>query len=626
MASSATTDETAGSADARDPTEIRILHVDDEPDFAQMVADFLEQEGDHFDVTTATTAADGHDLLETQEFDCIVSDQDMPGRTGIEFLQEVREKYPDLPFLLFTGKGSEEVASDAVSAGVSDYLQKGTGTDQYTLLANRIENTVSQYRAERATEEHQQLLDERSTAMEASIDGIAIIDADGCYRFANQAHADVYGYDDPDVFIGEHWTMCYDEATIERFEHEILPDYRDTGSWRGEVTGQRTDGTPFTQELSLTTLNGDNSGTVSVVRDITEQKSREQQLCETTQQLEAILETTTAAIFMKDCDGHYLLVNDEFCNLVGHDDVDAVLGKTDAAFFDEPTADRMAADDARVLEDRVTHEIEETIPTPDGPRDHLTLKSPVDDETGSPYAICGVATDITALKERERDLDRERDRIDTMTSLVSDDLRNPLSVAKDRLERARREDDRTHLAAAERTLDHMEHLLEDILTLTRTGDIVDDPEPVDLPAIADTAWNTLAPTDADVTLDIETNATITADPDRLHQLLTTLFRNAIDHASTTPTHDGAETPPGERSVTVTLGECDDGFYVADDGPGIPVDERSQVWDAGYSTTDHATGFGLAIAKQIATAHRWTITITDSTHDGTRIELTNINTQ
>ncbi|MFB6281060.1 MAG: response regulator, partial [Haloferacaceae archaeon] len=100
---------------------IRILHVDDEPDFADLAASFLERENDRFVVETATSASDGLDRLADDRFDCIVSDYDMPGRNGIEFLETVREDHPELPFVLYTGKGSEEVASDAISAGVTDY-------------------------------------------------------------------------------------------------------------------------------------------------------------------------------------------------------------------------------------------------------------------------------------------------------------------------------------------------------------------------------------------------------------------------------------------------------------------------------------------------------------------------
>lgn len=127
---------------------VRILHVDDEPDFLEITAEFLQRKNERFTVDVATSAADGLDRLTENAYDCIVSDYEMPGQDGIEFLKAVRKDHPDLPFVLFTAKGSETIASEAISAGVSEYLQKGSGTDQYTVLANRIENLVSRREAE----------------------------------------------------------------------------------------------------------------------------------------------------------------------------------------------------------------------------------------------------------------------------------------------------------------------------------------------------------------------------------------------------------------------------------------------------------------------------------------------
>lgn len=124
---------------------ITVLHVDDETDFVEMTAAFLERGNERITVETALSASDGLAELSENNLDCVVSDYDMPGQTGIEFLQSVRLTHPDLPFILFTGKGSEEVASEAISAGATDYLQKG-GTERYALLANRIQNAVEQYR------------------------------------------------------------------------------------------------------------------------------------------------------------------------------------------------------------------------------------------------------------------------------------------------------------------------------------------------------------------------------------------------------------------------------------------------------------------------------------------------
>jgi len=114
-----------------------------------MAATFLERADDRFAIEPVTSASGGLDRLAGGEFDCVISDYDMPDRDGIEFLESVREEYPDLPFILYTGKGSEEVASDAISAGATDYLQKQSDTSQYTVLANRITNAVEQYRSNR---------------------------------------------------------------------------------------------------------------------------------------------------------------------------------------------------------------------------------------------------------------------------------------------------------------------------------------------------------------------------------------------------------------------------------------------------------------------------------------------
>lgn len=137
---------------------IRVLHVDDNPDFADL-ADFLERKRDHLHVESEASPTDALEHVRDREFDCIVSAHDMPEMTGIELLEAMQEEDATLPFILFTGKGSEEVASEAVSAGVADYLQKESGTEQYTLLANRIENAVERYRSQRVAERQKRRLE-----------------------------------------------------------------------------------------------------------------------------------------------------------------------------------------------------------------------------------------------------------------------------------------------------------------------------------------------------------------------------------------------------------------------------------------------------------------------------------
>ncbi|WP_137286300.1 response regulator [Halorussus salinisoli] len=126
----------------------RILHVEDNDFFSRVTAGVLADEYD-MDVDTVGSAKTALERLETERYDCIVSDYEMPGMDGLEFLDAVRETYPDIPFILLTGGGSEQIASKAISAGVTDYLSKGEGKEQFAVLANRIENAIARRRTER---------------------------------------------------------------------------------------------------------------------------------------------------------------------------------------------------------------------------------------------------------------------------------------------------------------------------------------------------------------------------------------------------------------------------------------------------------------------------------------------
>lgn len=210
--------------------------MDDEPAFAEVASTFLGREREAFDVATAHSAQDALDYLEsaTETVDCVVSDYQMPGMDGLALLEAVREDDPDLPFILFTGKGSEEVASDAISAGVTDYLQKQSGTSQYAVLANRIENAVDGYRAEQQAARSFQ-------AMETAREGIGLLDDAGYFIYVNDAYASIVGYEKHEL-IGQHWERLYPDDAVDMVYDEILPNVPLEGRWTGQTEYIRKDG------------------------------------------------------------------------------------------------------------------------------------------------------------------------------------------------------------------------------------------------------------------------------------------------------------------------------------------------------------------------------------------------
>ena len=218
--------------------------------------------------------------------------------------------------------------------------------------------------------------------------------------------------------------------------------------------------------------------------------------------------------------------------------------------------------------------------------------------------------------ERERELKRKNERLEQFTSFVSHDLKNPLNVADLRLELAMEDCDSEHLRDVAVALDRMETLTDDLLTLAKAGQHVDDVESIHLATLARTCWQTVQTADADLVVDAD--LTVLADRTRLKQLLENLIRNAVEHG----TSDAEE---GESDVTVTIGALAGGFCVSDNGRGIPEADRDSIFEHGYSTADGGTGFGLAIVADIVEAHDWSIMVTDSDAGGARFEITGVET-
>jgi PAS domain S-box-containing protein len=255
--------------------------------------------------------------------------------------------------------------------------------------------------------------------------------------------------------------------------------------------------------------------------------------------------------------------------------------------------------------------------------------------------------DVTDRKRRERDLRRTNERLEEFASLLSHDLRNPLAVARGNLQLAK-EGELDALDSVENAHDRIDRLIDDVLALARNGQSVADTTTTDLETVATEAWSHVDTGDA--TLTVEGTHQFLSDRRRLVRLLENLFRNSVEHGSTgsrTESDDavehGSTSPPShaqedtvEHGSTGSRTESDEGleirvgvlgtepthgngsteagFYVEDDGPGIPDADRERVFEYGYSSTGDGTGFGLAIVERIAEAHGWTVT-TETGRDG-----------
>ncbi|WP_256546689.1 PAS domain-containing response regulator [Halobellus inordinatus] len=214
-------------------TTITVLFVEDDDAFADIVATYLEREFG-FEVYTETSAKDALGRLDSEsKISCVVSDYAMPEMDGLEFLEAVKGRYPDLLFVMFAGQGSEEVASRAIQLGADDYLEKDTGETRYELLATRINSCVTIAR-------QQQKLQDLYTAMEHAGHAILVTDADGTITYANPTMESISGYSLAEL-RGQTPAALGSEKQDEEFYEDLWEIILDDEVWMGEIVNERKD-------------------------------------------------------------------------------------------------------------------------------------------------------------------------------------------------------------------------------------------------------------------------------------------------------------------------------------------------------------------------------------------------
>ncbi|WP_311170315.1 hybrid sensor histidine kinase/response regulator [Halobellus ordinarius] len=632
---------------------IRVLHVDDDSSVGELTATLLEREDERIEVQTAASTDEGLAIAAERSIDCIVSDYEMPGRSGLDFLEAVREDQPDLPFILYTGKGSEEVASDAISAGVTDYLQKGVGADQYALLANRIRNAVEGHRdSQRVTEQLRinrvvrrinRALVRATTQQEIDERVCEIISGAEPYRFAwigdhnpdartvERRTAAGVGEDYPDVI-----EITTDEAATARGptgeavrtrELSVMQDIHedpDYEPWREEALERG-----YRASAAVPLIHDDILyGVLNVYADRTHVfDDHERQLLSTlgatighayhrielqqqyTDQYRVLFEEAPVmVVFTRSVDGEPIIddCNRSFAERLGYERAE-LRGTPLARYYTEESTNRLLEKGyQRALTGEFVREQRTLLTRNDEEILTILRASPRRNPEGEIVGTHALFLDITN-EQQVTELKRKNERLDEFTSVVSHDLRNPLNVAQGHLELVRETYDDDHLDVVASAHDRMEALIDDLLRLARASEAATETDVVDLKSLLNGCWGNVDT--ADATLDIDIDRAVDGDETRLKQVFENVFRNSIDH--------------GRADVTVTVGELDDGFYIEDDGPGIPASDRDNIFDAGFSTSPDGTGFGLSIVKQVIEAHGWAIDVTDGTEGGARFEITDV---
>lgn len=337
-------------------------------------------------------------------------------------------------------------------------------------------------------------------------------------------------------------------------------------------------------------------------------KDREQDLIDERNRLAALFENVpspTASFVIENGEPVVESVNPAFEAVFGYEQSELV-GECIDDYIVPPDHEREADQYNDLLREGRNVNVEVQRMTTDGPRDFLLDVVPFQLNAPNLHGYA-VYTDITERKQREQELKRQNERLEEFASIVSHDIRNPLNVAQGFIEVARQNPDDAYFDRVENALDRVNDIVESVLTMAREGRPITDPEPTNLSDTANGAWQHVATASATLVVESSADRFVAGNPTRLTTFFENLFRNSVEH--------------GSADVTVTVGvlEDDAGFFVADDGPGIPPSVQDRIFESGFTTRESGTGFGLAIVKEVAEAHDWTIECGDQS-EGARFEI------
>ncbi|WP_254832098.1 hybrid sensor histidine kinase/response regulator [Haloglomus salinum] len=620
-------------------SEIRLLHVDDDAAFADIAKPHIERCNSAIDVTAETDPERALERLAEGSFDCVLCDYDMPGLTGLDLLAELRGFAPELPFILFTGKGSEEIASEAFSAGATDYFRKPTDTSEYEVLAERVATVVDKYRTEQRlerSEERYRRLVETAPVPIAVHHGDEIV-------FANRAAAEFLAVDDPKELVGDdplQYLETDDRAVARERVGRLLNDETTTESIEEQYVD--ADGNVKQALVAGSAIeHGGERAVQVVVQDVTEHRERQQKL----ERYRQLVEAMGDGVYALDAEGRFEMFNERMVELSGYSR-EELQGRVASEVMTEAGLERTETAIRSLLDgeaDSVTIEVQAERASGEVVPRELTLTLQPTGPGESFAGTVGVVHDISERRARERELEQKNEQLEAFAEIVSHDLKNPLNVVSGHIALAREladegasgEDLLPQLEAISEATDRMTTMTDDLLTLAKQGDTVGDREPVALSVAVRDIWGTLDTTGA--TLAVEDPGTVEADPTRLEQLLANLLENAVEHGSTgsrPPADDAVEhgtetaasaadgnttTDGGDDQLEVVVRGTETGFAVLDNGPGIPESERDDVFERGYST-ETGTGFGLAIVRTVAEAHGWEVTVDESAAGGARFDI------
>lgn len=600
----------------------------------------IEAEDERLSVIAESDGKRAINHLEEANFECVVSHYALDEMTGIELLEKVKQVWPDMPFILLPEEGNASMARRAIAKGATDYIRREGADALPSILANEIVKAVHNYRNRVRVQDlnrvrnvlkeaHRKLFKSKSREeIERQVCEIVCDVDDFTYAWIGNLVDDAVS-----LRIRASGGNPRDGTQIECIREEALENHPARTAIRTnesyvvrnipeESQSPVVDGAEYqssaaipvnhkNRDYGVLMIYADETGAFDgsnllfleeLAEDVAQSLYRTE-VIDRKDRLQRIIGNLPIGVYRSTFDdpGNLIKVNDAFVDILGGDSKQEMVGYSVRETYEDPSEREALLQELE--SNQVVRNRQLKLKTLEGDTVWVLVTAMLTTEADEKY-IDGIMQDISGRIEREKELEYQNKRLEEFASIVSHDMRNPLNIIQGSIELAIRTDDpETHLEKSRRAVSRMEQLIDDVLTLTRKEWHVDTIKEVSLADVARDSWEIVETSNA--SLEVRTDKDIRADRGCLRQLFENLFGNAVE----------------QGSETVVVGEIDDGFYVEDDGPGIPEDKREKVFERGFTTRETGTGLGLCIVEQVIDAHGWDVSIKDGELGGAKFLVT-----
>jgi PAS domain S-box-containing protein len=384
--------------------KIRILHVDDESGLLKIAKQCLEMEGS-FQVDSALSVEEALRKLEKEKYDIVVSDYQMPGKDGLDFLKTLRRKGNMIPFIMFTGKGREEVAIKALNMGANQYLSKTGETEAvYTELAHSITELARVRKAEERLRDSEEKF---RNIVENSLDVIMLTRPDGVISYMSPACSRVLGYDPEDLVGKQPWIIHPEDLEKVRNAHFQALKGGKGSNLEYRVITKTGEERWISHSWSPAMEDGRIKLVVSVIRDIGNRKKAEDEIRGSEEKFRTLFENANDGLVFADLSGRIVDVNQKAAE-IAEKRKEEIVGKSFleigmVSLHDVPVLVEILRQQAM---GRPTGRFECEIEKGDGEKKFIEINSTFILKNNMPTGSFAIVRDITERKKTEKALNR----------------------------------------------------------------------------------------------------------------------------------------------------------------------------------------------------------------------------